>query len=99
MKKRVRTMYHCSAERIPQRFLLRGFWKMTLRIENVRESVISDNTYASLLELLKFRHFKRYYFQMNWDWDKIEFLQKKLRQVHPVLLDELKVFVVFLKKL
>lgn len=73
--------------------------KMTLQIENIREKVISDATYSLLFELLKFRHFKRYYFQMQRDWDKIEFLQKKMRQVHPALLADLKDFIIFLKKL
>jgi hypothetical protein len=73
--------------------------KMTLTIKGVREKVIGEETYGLLFELLKFRHFKRYYFQMNWDWDKIEFLQKKLQQVHPALKKELDTFIEFLERI
>ncbi len=70
--------------------------KMMLTIPGVREAVISDETFAALLELLRFRHFKRYYFQLEYDWDKIEFLQKKLRAAHPLVLSDLKKFLQFL---
>ncbi len=45
---------------------------MILEIEGVRKAVISDETYSNLLEFLKFRHFKRYYFEFDYDWDKLE---------------------------
>ena len=51
--------------------------KMTIDIEGVRKAVISDQTYPILVELMKFRHFKRYYFEFDYDWDKLEFLEKK----------------------
>jgi len=73
--------------------------KMVLSIEGIRESVISDKTYSILLELLKFRHFKRYYYQLEYDWDKLEFLRKKLRQVHPMLKLDLTEFLRFLEKI
>ena len=40
--------------------------KMTLRIEGIRQSVISDETYYILIELLKFRHFKFRYFKFSY---------------------------------
>jgi hypothetical protein len=55
--------------------------KMTLEIEDIRPKVISDNIYNDLLELLKFRHFSRYYFELNYDWDKLMFLLKKFENV------------------
>ena len=42
--------------------------KMTLRIENSRDAVVSDASAAALGELLKFRHFRRYYFELDYDW-------------------------------
>ncbi len=36
--------------------------KMALEIEDVRPKVIGDAAYHGLLELLKYRHFARYYF-------------------------------------
>ena len=73
--------------------------KMTLEIEGARKAVISDETYSILLEFLKFRHFKRYYFEFDYDWDKLEFLEKKYRQVKPLLDEDMKSFVGFLDKL
>jgi hypothetical protein len=54
---------------------------MTLEIEDIRPKVLSDNIYNDLLELLKFRHFSRYYFELNYDWEKLMFLLKKLENV------------------
>ena len=73
--------------------------KMILEIEGVRKAVISDETYSNLLEFLKFRHFKRYYFEFDYDWDKLEFLEKKYRQVKPLLDEDMKSFEGFLNKL
>ncbi len=53
--------------------------KMTLEIENVRPKVICEQVYHGLLELLKFRHFSRYYFELDHDWDKLLFLLKKIQ--------------------
>jgi hypothetical protein len=54
---------------------------MTLQIPGLREKVLSDKTSRDLGELLKFRHFKRYYFEFEYDWDCIDFLLKKVEEV------------------
>ncbi|MDZ7260597.1 MAG: hypothetical protein ONB05_00555 [candidate division KSB1 bacterium] len=72
---------------------------MTLQIVGVREAVISNETYNILLELLKFRYFKRYYFEFDYDWDKIEFIQKKFQQALVNVARELAVFLRFLESL
>ena len=73
--------------------------KMTIRIKTIRPAVISDETYPILLELLKFRHFKRYYFEFNYDWDKLEFIQKKFKQLSPFLYKDLEEFEIFLQNI
>ena len=73
--------------------------KMTLEIEDVRPRVISDAVYNSLLELLKFRHFARYYFELDYDWDKLRFLLKKFNAVHTQARADLSDFDRFLKQL
>jgi len=73
--------------------------KMTLNIEGIRPTVISEQTYMNLLELMKFRHFKRYYFEFEYDWDRLDFLLKKYEQVKPLLRDDLQLFVKFLREL
>ncbi len=72
--------------------------KMTIDIEGVRKAAISDQTYPILVELMKFRHFKRYYFEFDYDWDKLEFLEKKYNDVRYLLNKDLDAFESFLKE-
>jgi len=73
--------------------------KMTLQMDGIRNAVISENSYSILLELLKFRHFQRYFFDINYDPDKISFLEKKLNQIHPMIIDDLQGFIQYLKSI
>ena len=50
--------------------------KMTLHIEGVRDPVLGEKTAKQLGELMRFRHFRRYYFELEYDWDKLDYLQK-----------------------
>ena len=72
---------------------------MTLEISDTRVAVISDATYKNLRELLKFRHFKRYYLEIDYDWDKLEFLEKKYINVKSLLERDLDNFIDFLNSL
>ena len=69
--------------------------KMTLEIEGVRTAAVSDEAFPPLFELLKFRHFKRYYFELEYDWDRLDYLVTKLRQAHPLVTRDLERFVRF----
>ena len=71
--------------------------KMTLQIDGVRSAVITNETYNILLELLKFRHFKRYYFDFNYDWDKLDFIQKKFNHGVTNVKKDLNEFLIFLE--
>jgi hypothetical protein len=73
--------------------------KMTLRIEGLRIPAVSEDNYGALLELQKFRHFRRYYFELEYDWDRLEFLLKKLESAHPRAVSDLERFVGFLRSL
>lgn len=73
--------------------------KMTLEIQGVRTAVVSEETFSPLFELLKFRHFKRYYLELEYDWDRLDFLVTKLRQVHPLVTRDLERFVRFVSAL
>jgi len=70
--------------------------KMTLEMNKIRPAVLSDKTYQLLNEFLKFRHFRRYYFEFEYDWEKLEFLESKYRQVKPLLHKDLQSFREFL---
>ncbi len=73
--------------------------KMTLDIPGIRPRVVGDPTAALLAELLKFRHFKRYYFELEYDWDRIELVQKKYAQLKPLIQADLQQFLGFLREL
>jgi hypothetical protein len=66
--------------------------KMTLEIVETRPQVITDETYKKLTEILRFRHFKRYYFEMDFDWRKIDYLTELFRESIPLLTAELLAF-------
>lgn len=77
--------YELSAERWHHDLLD----KMTLSIEGIRPRVLSDESYSALRELMRFRHFKRYYLEFEYDWDKLLFLTKKLDQARPRVREDL----------
>jgi len=71
--------------------------KMTLRMEGVRIPVVSMENYANLVELMEFRHFRRYYFELQYDWERIDFLVAKMRDAHPRVKEDIARFVHFVK--
>lgn len=71
--------------------------KMTIHIGGVRIPAVSEGNYGSLWELLKFRHFRRYYFETEYDWDRLDFLVKKLTTAHPIVKEDLARFIAFLR--
>ena len=73
--------------------------KMTLEIKNVRVKVVRDDVYLGLLELLKFRHFSRYYFELDYDWDKLLFLLNKFHSMRMMIQEDLANFEEYLEKL
>jgi len=73
--------------------------KMKLRINGIREPVISEKSFDILDEFRRFRHFKRYYFQFSYDWDKLNYLQKKFEQLIEIIHLELDKFILFVKQL
>lgn len=74
-------------------------YKMTLEISGVRIAAASQGNHANLVELLKFRHFRRCYFELQYDWDRLEFLVRKLRQAHAIVRKDLARFEEFLRSL
>ena len=72
---------------------------MRLRIEGVRERVVSEEAYPLLVEFLKFRHFKRYYFDIDYDWDKMDYLRKKFESLVPLIQRDIGGFLSFLDRL
>ena len=50
---------------------------MNIDVPGIRPAVISDGLLFALDELLRFRHFRRYYFDFEYDWDRLELVEKK----------------------
>jgi hypothetical protein len=73
--------------------------KMALKIPGIRDQVISETTKNHLSEILLFRHFRRYYFNFDYDWEKLDLIESKYRQVYSTLTSEIEAFVEFLRHL
>lgn len=73
--------------------------KMTLRVSGVREQVIREQTAALLNELMRFRHFKRYYLELDFDWAKLDYLLDVYERLLPLLDHDLQEFKSFLVRL
>jgi hypothetical protein len=73
--------------------------KMIVHIEGIRPPVISSASYKNLRELMRFRHFKRYYFELNHDWKKLDYLTACMDEVDARIDAELDDFKGFLSAL
>ncbi len=73
--------------------------RMTIAVPDVRPVVITPATQAMLDELMRFRHFKRYYFQLDYDWNRLDYLTGLLERVQPHVDAELTAFDAFLGEL
>ncbi|TVR65845.1 MAG: hypothetical protein EA427_17290 [Spirochaetaceae bacterium] len=68
-------------------------------VPEVRPAVLRGATRNALDELRRFRHFKRYYYRVEYDWDKLDFLIKKENDGHALLRMDLIEFRSFLMEL
>ncbi len=73
--------------------------RMTLEIGSARPRVISDESFNDLLEVMRFRHFKRYYFGTSYDWARVDALLSRIDRLADRLPEELGAFKVFLQKI
>jgi hypothetical protein len=71
--------------------------KMILDIQSIRPRVLSAASYQRLTELMRFRHFKRYYFELDFDWRKVDFLVTVYRELVPLLKTDLERFAAALR--
>lgn len=73
--------------------------RMTLTIDEVRPAVISPKEYGQLQELMRFRHFKRYYFAFSYDWQRVEEMIQRIEIIHPAMKERIGAFQEYLRKL
>ena len=72
---------------------------MTRTIPSVRERVISDTSYVALSELRRFRHFKRYYFAFDYDWERLELVRAKYLACRAPVRTELAAYSAYLQRI
>ena len=72
---------------------------MTRTIPSVRERVISDTSYTALSELRRFRHFKRYYFAFDHDWERLELVRAKYLACRAPVQAEIAAYSAYLRRL
>ncbi len=73
--------------------------KMSLTLPTIRPAVLSTRTELLLSEILRFRHFKRYYFDFDYDWSKLDLIEKKYQEVYPLIVNDILVFIDFLNEI
>jgi hypothetical protein len=66
--------------------------KMLLDKPGVRPRVPSDESHRLLTELMRFRHFKRCYLELDYDWAKLRYLLSVLDRALPLVRAELAAF-------
>ena len=72
---------------------------MTLEIDGIRPRVLRDEVHLGLCEIMKFRHFSRYYFELDYDWDKLVYLLKKFNDVRVPVREDLAAFERYVEEL
>jgi hypothetical protein len=73
--------------------------RMRIEVPGVREQVLSDATYRHLHELMRFRHFRRYYFDRKYDRGRMDLLEKSFLESIPLIRADLERFRTFLEDL
>ncbi len=73
--------------------------RVNTEVPGIRPRILEAYTSERLDELRRFRHFKRYYYRLDYDWDKLDFVIKKLDEVDKTHRDDLSKFVQFLGNL
>jgi hypothetical protein len=80
----------------PQQWHKELLQKMRIEVPGVRRAVLSRETYRLLDELRRFRHFKRYYYEFDDDWRRLDYLRSVYDQVRPLIRADLQEYVDFL---
>lgn len=73
--------------------------RLNIEVSGIRPRLLSDESYDALDELRRFRHFKRYYYRIEYDWDKLDFLVAKIQRLHPLFIRELEAFRTFTEEI
>ena len=72
---------------------------MAVDVPRLRSRVLAEETFRHLHELLRFRHFRRYYYDRKYDRDRMTLLEHSFRQSIPMVKADLDRFMRFLDEL
>ncbi len=72
--------------------------KMRIEIPGIRKAVLSRESYQLLDELRRFRHFKRYYYDFEYDWSRLDYLRVIYERLAPLIQNELENYLNFLQE-
>lgn len=67
--------------------------KMTIEIPGVRPQILSDRTAELLGEIIRFRHFRRYYYALDYDWRRLDALIAVFADANSGLMADLEGFL------
>lgn len=70
--------------------------KMRIDVPGIRKAVLSKESYQLLDELRRFRHFKRYYYDFDYDWSRLDYLRSIYERLLPIINNELDNYAEFL---
>lgn len=73
--------------------------KMRIEIPDIRKALLTHESYQLLDELRRFRHFKRYYYDFDYDWLRLDYLRQVYTQLTPLLENQLDDYIDFLRNL
>jgi hypothetical protein len=73
--------------------------KMRIDVPKIRPAVITEETFRNLDELLRFRHFRRYYLEFEYDWPRLRLVESAYQTVRDRLDGELDHYEAFLEAL
>jgi hypothetical protein len=92
----VRVAKHFENELDPERWHKSLLERMTVDVPGVRKRLVSDQTHRMLEELMRFRHFKRYYVERECDRERMRLLEKNLISSIPLIKKDFTDFLSFL---
>ncbi|TVQ96870.1 MAG: hypothetical protein EA403_15560 [Spirochaetaceae bacterium] len=73
--------------------------RMATPAPGLRPAVLSEQTRSMLDELMRFRHFKRYYFSFEYDWNRLRYLFEVIARTDEAMGTEIRAFEGFVHDL
>jgi hypothetical protein len=73
--------------------------RMNVDVPRVRPRFVTDETHRHLHELMRFHHFRRYYFDRKYDRDRMTLLERSFQLSMPLVRADLDRFTEILEKL